>query len=471
VTGLTVTGGTVVAREGLRRCDVFLSGGRIVRILPVVRTRETGSGEPGGHSEDGTVGAGAYRSVAGVPVQDDADPVAGGKSPVAGGGPGRRSGAAAAAMSTAGDAAELDATGLLVAPGFLDLQCNGAVGVDLATDPERLWEVAAALPRWGVTAWLPTIVTSVPSVRLRALATWRAGPPPGGVMPVATPLGLHLEGPFLAPAYRGAHDATALTSPSRELIDVEGWSPGEGVALVTLAPELPGAHDVIRVLAARGVVVAAGHSGATTREAAAAVDAGVRYVTHLFNAMAPLHHREPGLAGVALVDERLTAGLIADGLHVDPVAVRMAARILGDRLSLVTDAVSALGAVGILGAAGPGTAPGASPGASPGAAVRLGGTDAAVSPHDGSVRLPDGTLAGSTLSLDRAVRNLVAFAGVTVGDAVASVTATPAVLLGLADRGVVAPGAVGDLVLLTPAGDVVATVVGGRIAHDRRTGA
>ena len=180
------------------------------------------------------------------------------------------------------------------------------------------------------------------------------------------------------------------------------------------------------------------------------MDAGVSYVTHLFNAMAPLHHREPGLAGVALSDDRLRAGLIADGLHVDPAVVAVAARALGDRLSLVTDAVAALGA--------------------PPGPVPLGTLTAEVSAEDGGVRLPDGTLAGSTLALDQAVRNLVAFAGVPLADAAGAVTTVPARVLGLADRGTLDPGAAGDLLLLDDDGTLVATVIGGRVAYDRRDG-
>jgi N-acetylglucosamine-6-phosphate deacetylase len=415
-------------------------GSRIVDVEANVGTTGTGDRRPGGSSEDGTVGAGAERSVVDAPVRDDAVPVVGETPPAAGGAPGR--------WRHDADVARLDATGLLVAAGYIDLQCNGAVGVDITAEPERLWEVAAALPRWGITAWLPTVVTAPPDARTRALAALRSGPPPDAV--VASPLGLHLEGPFLAPERRGAHDLRYIVAPSRDLIDGEGWS-RDAVALVTLAPELPGALGLVRRLVDRGVVVAAGHSSATAAQAASAVDAGVSYVTHLFNAMAPLHHREPGLAGVALTDERVRAGLIADGLHVDPRVVALAARSLGDRLNLVTDAVAALGA--------------------PPGRVRLGRVTAATSAGDGAVRLPDGTLAGSVLSLDRAVRNVVAFAGAPLAEAVRAVTSTPAAVLGLADRGVVAPGAVGDLVLLSDAGEVAATVIGGRIAHDARADA
>jgi N-acetylglucosamine-6-phosphate deacetylase len=347
-----------------------------------------------------------------------------------------------------GDAPEIAAAGLLVAPGLVDLQCNGAVGVDLSSEPERLWDVAAALPRWGVTAWLPTIVTGPAEIRRRALAVLRAGPPAGDERPFAAPLGLHFEGPFLAPERRGAHPVDRLVPPDPALPAEEGWS--VGVALVTLAPELPGALDLVRSLAGAGIVVSAGHSSATAAETRAALDAGVGYVTHLFNAMVPLGHREPGLPGVALTDPRVRVGVIADGIHVDPAVVALAARALGDRLTLVTDAVAALGAP-----AGP---------------VRLASQWAEVGDGDGdgAVRLPDGTLAGSTLALDRAVRNLVAFTGVPLADALAAASTTPSATLGRDDRGTIAPGAVADLVLVEADGTLVATVAAGRVAHDTR---
>jgi N-acetylglucosamine-6-phosphate deacetylase len=438
VSDLVVSGGTVLASGGPQPSDVFLSQGRIVSVRAVVGTRGQEREGLGGRIENGTAGAGAERSVLDVFVQDNADPAVGERSPTAGG-----------VSGPTGHARReiLDATGLVVAPGFIDLQCNGAVGVDLTSEPERLGEVAVALPRWGVTSWLPTVVTAPPTARQRAMAALAAFDEAAA----AAPLGLHLEGPFLAPERRGAHDPAHLAPPSVDAVGAEGWAAAAGVALVTLAPELPGALDVVRTLVDRGVTVAAGHTSATSAQAGAAIDAGVTYVTHLFNAMAPLHHRQPGLAGVALTDERVRVGLIADGIHVDPLVARLAARALGDRLSLVTDAVAALGA-------GPG-------------AGNLGSLGVEVADADLSVRLPDGTLAGSTLTLDRAVRNAVAFAGLDLAAAVRAVTATPAAVLGVADRGVVAPGAVADLVLLTPEGHVVATVVGGRVVHDTRRAA
>ena len=315
----------------------------------------------------------------------------------------------------------VDATGCTVAPGFIDLQCNGAGGIDLTREPERVGELAALLPRWGVTSWLPTVVTTSPEARARAVEVIAAAPVPAGA---AAPLGLHLEGPFLADGRTGAHDRRWVAAPADE-----GWSRQGGVALVTLAPEVPGAMELLRALVARGVVVSIGHTGATLAEATAAVDAGATFATHLFNAMAPLHHREPGAAGAALTDERLRFGVIADGVHVHPAAVRLAWQAAGERLVLVTDAVAPMGAPGHVAGSG--------------------------------VRLPDGVLAGSDLAMDRAVRNLVAFTGCAPADAIAAATAQPAAVLGLSDRGVLREGAVGDVVVLDDQLQVVATVVAG----------
>jgi N-acetylglucosamine-6-phosphate deacetylase len=446
MSALGVRGGTVLVSDRSSRSDVIVASGRIVSVLDGVGTTRTGRDEPARSIEGGTVGAGAERSAVDPPVLVDAEPAPGTQFSGAGG--------ASGVDSPVRVDTVLDATGLVVAPGFIDLQCNGALGVDLTSDPDRLGDVAAGLPRWGVTAWLPTVVTSPPAVRLAALRALREHRDVESGAVGATPLGLHLEGPFLAPARRGAHDPDLLAAPALALVDAEGWSRAARVALVTLAPELPGALDVVRALVDRGVVVAAGHTSATATQARAGLDAGVTGVTHLFNAMGGLHHRAPGLAGVALTDPRPQVGLIADGVHVDPTVVALAARALGDRMVLVSDAVAALG----VGHAG-------------GAPARSLGSLPVDVPADGAgeaARLADGTLAGSVLSLDRALRNLMAFAGVDLAGAVRAVTAAPAALLGLPDRGVIAPGAVGDLVLLTPDGHVVATVVGGQVAYDTR---
>jgi N-acetylglucosamine-6-phosphate deacetylase len=341
-----------------------------------------------------------------------------------------------AAPSAVGEGAvTVDADGLLVSPGYIDLQCNGGLGIDLAGSPERLWELGAALPRHGVTAWLPTIVTTPDGVVDGALETLAAGPPDGWTG--AVPLGLHLEGPFLSPDKRGAHPGALLRPPT--LAAIEGWSRQRGVAVVTMAPDQAGALEVLEALVARGVVVSLGHTPATAAQATTAIDAGATWVTHLFNAMAPLHHREPGLAGVALADDRVHVGLIPDGIHVHPQVVAMAQRALGERLTIVTDAVGALGM--------------------PHGRQALGRTEVQI--DETGVRLLDGTLAGSNLAMDQGVRNLVAFSGCEAEAALHAASTAPAVLLGDTIRGTLAPGARADLVLLTEDLDLVATIVGG----------
>src|SRR5919107_421928 len=191
-------------------------------------------------------------------------------------------------------------------PGLVDLQVNGAAGIDLTAEPHRLWEVAAALPAYGVVAFVPTVITSDPAAREQALATLAAGPPAGWTG--AEPLGLHFEGPMIAPSRKGAHPEHWLRPPSLDLVD--GWSRETGVAMATIAPELPGALEVISALVSRGVVVSVGHTAAGSAEVAAAVGAGPRCVPPLGNAMPPLLPREPGPVGAAFGGTDLVAGLI-----------------------------------------------------------------------------------------------------------------------------------------------------------------
>lgn len=343
-------------------------------------------------------------------------------------------------------ARRLDAGGGWLVPGFIDLQLNGGFGHDFTTEPETVWPVAARLPEHGVTAFLPTIVTSPLSRAAQAQSVLQAGPPPGFVG--AAPLGLHIEGPFLNPAKRGAHNADYLRLP--DLAAAADWSPETGVRLATLAPELPGALELVRALTGRGVRVSLGHSLATYAEAQAALDAGARYATHLFNAMRPLDHREPGLLGLLLTRPEIVVGLIADGSHVHPALVDLIWRARGPQgVNLVTDAMGALG-----------MPPGRYP---------LAGFDVMV---DGqTARLADGRLAGSLLRLDQAVRNLIAFTGCALADAVATVTTTPARLLGLDhERGQIAPGYLADLTLLSPDWCVLATLVAGRVVFSAAPG-
>lgn len=310
--------------------------------------------------------------------------------------------------------------GSLLAPGFVDLQVNGVDDVDVAVADGADWDrLAALLAPTGVTAWLPTLV-SRPLDRYEAAlariadAAHRAATG-GAAGPVV--LGAHLEGPFLG-ARLGAHDPRSVVP-----LDLQ-WLAAlpPTVRLVTLAPEQADADEAIRELVARGVVVSLGHSGADVATTTAAVDAGARMVTHLFNAMAPVHQREPGIAGAALADDRVVAGLIVDLVHVHPALVRTAFRAKGAAgIALVTDAVA--WRAGHLAAL----------------EVRL---------VDGAPRLGDGTLAGSALTMDAAVRNAVHVAGVPLADALRAASTTPAELLGDADRGRIAAGARADLVLL-----------------------
>lgn len=294
-------------------------------------------------------------------------------------------------------------------PGLVDLQVNGAAGIDLTASPDRLWEVAAALPAYGVVAFCPTVITSDPEARAVALATLAAGPPAG--WEGAEPLGLHFEGPMIAPARKGAHPEHWLRPPSPDLVD--GWSREAGVAMATIAPELPGALPVIERLVAEDVVVSVGHTGATTAQVAAAVEAGATVVTHLGNAMPPMTAREPGPVGVALGGTDVVAGVIVDGVHLDPLFVRAAWRALGrSRFLSVSDTTAGLGL--------------------PDGPARLGDQDVVVSA--GTVRLPDGTLAGSAASLLGCLRVLRAQTGCSVDEAVATATSTPLAVLGLPPR-------------------------------------
>jgi N-acetylglucosamine-6-phosphate deacetylase len=330
------------------------------------------------------------------------------------------------------DGPVIDATGLLVAPGYIDLQCNGGHGIDLVTEPEGLWTLAAALPEYGVTSFLPTIVSSPPSIPERALKVLHRRPE--GFCGAA-PLGLHLEGPFLNPERRGAHRAAQLRPPSAS--QAAPWSRQAGVVMVTLAPELPGALNVVSELRRRGVVVAAGHTDASTAQMQAGVDAGIRAVTHLFNAMAPFFHREPGPIGVTMADSRLVAGVIVDGVHVHPTAVAATHAALGpERFAVVTDAVAALGQQQVNG-------------------------------YPPQARTRDGRLMGSVVGMDQAVRNLAAFTGCRPEVAMASATSTPARLISAAHKGQIAAGMDADIVVLTPGLDVMATVLGGVVAVDK----
>jgi N-acetylglucosamine-6-phosphate deacetylase len=343
--------------------------------------------------------------------------------------------------------ADLALTGGILLPGLIDLQLNGGYGADLVAVDAAGWaRLASRLPETGTTSFLATF-TSAPVAELAcalgsASALLAAGPLPG-----ARVLGVHQEGPFLAPARAGAHRREWLVPPTADAVG-ELLAAGAGVLrLLTLAPELAGGLAAVARLAAAGLVVSIGHSDATAAQTAAAAGAGAAMVTHLFNAQRPFHHREPGVAGQALTDHRLTCGLIADPGHVSPVACALAFAAAPGRICLVTDAVAAAGM--------------------PPGRYLLGGQEVVAGAGPDRVpRLADGTLAGSVLRMDQAVANTVA-AGVPLPAAVAAATRIPADLIGRADLGRLAPGAAADLAWLGDDLRTRATWVAGELVYGR----
>jgi len=332
----------------------------------------------------------------------------------------------------------LDAESGWIIPGLIDIQINGAFGQDFADPAADLETAGRGLLRHGVTAFLPTVVT-LPWEQYPAVLANLTQRPAGG----ARPLGVHLEGPWLAPRYHGAHPVEHLRAPRwAEVETLLGLGP---VRMLTLAPELPGALEVIQRLSQQRVVVSLGHSGASWDEGRVALLNGARAGTHLFNAMPPLHHREPGLAGALLDDHQAVVGIIPDGIHVHPAVLRLVARLRGARrVVLVTDAIAAMGM--------------------PPGSYTLGERQVLSTRRE--ARLVDGTLAGSVLTLDQALRAMVQLGGCPLPLAVAMVTSTPARLLGLeAERGRLAPGLVGDLVVLGPDLRVRWTVQEGSIVY------
>lgn len=325
-----------------------------------------------------------------------------------------------------------------LAPGFIDLQVNGGGGVLLNDDPtaDAMRAIAQAHRRFGTTACLPTMITDRQPRVQAAIAAAREAAGRDGV------LGVHLEGPFLSPARPGIHRPDYIQHASMD--DLE-WLCGladAGSSMITLAPECVPA-GFIKALVDLGVRVAVGHSEATAGQMARAIDEGLTGVTHLFNAMPPMQSREPGIVGTALADPRLTAGIIADGLHVDPIAIRAAFAAKGaDGMALVTDAMPTIGSTldhfQLMGRT-----------------IRL---------HGHRLTSDSGTLAGAHLDMTSAVRNAVEMAEVPVDDALRAASLTPARYLGIAhERGMLKPGARADMVALTSRFDVIATWVDGVI--------
>jgi N-acetylglucosamine-6-phosphate deacetylase len=320
----------------------------------------------------------------------------------------------------------------IAAPGFIDLQVNGFGGVDfLDSDAAGYRRAGEALLETGVTAYLPTFITTPEEQLLAAIEEV----PATGEGPRI--LGIHLEGPFLAAGRLGTHPPLARREPDPALL--ERLLASGRIRLVTLAPELEGADELIDLLLRRGVTVSCGHTDATAKEANHAFDRGVHTVTHLFNAMRPLRHRDPGIAGAALAREDVVVQVILDGVHLAPETAALVWRAAAGRVALVTDAVSGAGVQD--------------------GSYSLGGFEVKI--RDGVARGPDGQLAGSVLTMIEAVRNLHAL-GVPLGDALAAASTVPARVLGITDAGRLAPDAPADIVVVDDNLEIDRVLAGGQ---------
>jgi len=322
--------------------------------------------------------------------------------------------------------------GGIAVPGFVDLQVNGFGGVDFAAADATGYRTAGdALLDSGVTAFQPTLITAPEQDLIAALSEVPAEPVGPRI------LGVHLEGPFISPNRLGAHPAASRRDPDREFL--ERLLAAGPVGYVTLAPELPGALELVDLLHERGVIVSCGHSDATAEQAAAAFDRGVGTVTHLFNAMRPLGHRDPGIAGAALARDDVVVQMILDGHHLAVETAKVVWRAAAGRVALVTDAIAAAGI-------GDGS-------------YRLGEVEVEV--RDGVARRADGVLAGSVVTMVEALQNLHAL-GASLVEAVAAATSIPARIVRRPELGVLRPGGDADIVVLDGGLEIRRVLRGGR---------
>jgi N-acetylglucosamine-6-phosphate deacetylase len=337
----------------------------------------------------------------------------------------------------------------VLAPGFVDIHIHGGAGHDvMEADADGLSAVEQLLFKHGVTSYFPTTVTAPLDKTWSALdrlanAIESASRCDESRKVRARPLGIHLEGPFISHARRGVHPPQNLLLPTLPAFD-RFWQAARGhIRVMTIAPELEGAGEVIAEAARREVCVSLGHSNSDLNSARAAVAAGARHATHTFNAMRPLDHRDPGIIAEVLTDSRLSADIIADGIHLDPTIVELFLKAKGvDGAVLITDAISATGM--------------------PDGRYRLGTFEVEV--KNGRC-LADGKLAGSVLTMDRAVRNVMHFAHWDLQQAIRLATLNPARVAGFTDRGKLEAGAVADFVVLSPSGEVRNTVIGGEVSE------
>lgn len=335
--------------------------------------------------------------------------------------------------------------GAIVLPGFIDEHVHGAGGSDaMDGTPEALEKIAETLAKEGTTGFLATTMTQSPQNITAALAAVKDFSKNQGEKG-ARLLGAHLEGPFIAAAHKGAQPLEYVAKPSVSQFDQYNAACGNLIRIVTLAPEEEGAEELVAHLSELGIVPSIGHTGAKFRDIARAIECGAKHITHTYNAQSPLHHREIGTVGSALLLDELSCELICDTIHVSVPAMKLLVKCKNkDKLILITDAIRAKGL---------------SDGVS-----ELGGQTVYV--KNGEARLADGTLAGSVLRMNRAVQNLVEKVGVSLTDAVDCATKNPATSLGIfAEAGSIEKGKRADFAVLNSAFDVVMTVRGGRIIY------
>jgi N-acetylglucosamine-6-phosphate deacetylase len=340
----------------------------------------------------------------------------------------------------------LDFEGCYVVPGFVDIHVHGGAGEDVMDASDGgLDRLSLFLAAGGVTSFLATTYTDSQERTLKAVREIGEAAKRG--TRGARLLGLHMEGPYISAERSGAQNRAHIRLPALDELGQASLEAGGSLRMVTLAPEVDGALEAVRWLASRGIVPAAGHTDATYDEARAGIEDGIRHASHLFNGMRSLHHREPGLVGAALDDERVTVELIADCYHIHPAVLRIVARLKGaGRTALVSDSIAAAGL--------------------PDGDYSLGGMKVAV--RHGKSLLVSGTLAGSTIRLCDAVRNMVERADAPLREAVEMASTTPSRVAGAADRkGSIAPGMDADITVLDRGFSVMLTMVEGRVVYEK----